>query len=264
MFEGVDMRKYDKHANGYTKVPDYIINAMQGLAYWIGYKKCLYNYYSLSELAIGAEFSSLLQSGANENEIVLCERQYCNFFTEGNIPNDVNKHRMDLTVAELKNPKKEIAVILDDDNKQKIGFLRGKAKVVFEVKLQSSSKSLIKEDFKWLKKIKKANPSIITYMLLVSQDQVPEEFVDDASGHGKRDCQLVNFSSKKRGDPKIHVSKVRYALNSKLNTVQLKSWISQTLETFDDEIDEMIKEQVDFVGKQLLSQGHFVCLIEVV
>ena len=96
-------REYEKYKNGFTKVPEYIVNAMQGLAYWIGYKKCLYNYYPLSECAIVSEFSSLLQSGANEDEIVLCERQYCNFFTEENIPEDVDGKRVDLTVAELEN-----------------------------------------------------------------------------------------------------------------------------------------------------------------
>ena len=257
-------RKYKKYENGFTIVPEYIVNAMQGLAYWIGYKKCLYNHYSLSELAIVSEFSSLLQSGANENEIVLCERQYCNFFTEKNIPKDVNKQRIDLTVVELKNIKEESPIILDNDNKQKIGFLRKKAKIVFEVKLQSSRKDLIDKDIEWLKKIKKENKSIVTYLLLVSENEIPKEFVDIRSGYGKRDYQLEKNKIKKKGSPRIHVSKVRYVLNQKLDVPQLKGWISQTLDSDEADVDEAIKDQIDFISSKMLSRGAFVCLIEVV
>lgn len=257
-------REYETYQNGFTKVPEYIVNAMQGLAYWIGYKKCLYNYYSLSELAIVSEFSSLLQSGANQNEIVLCERQYCNFFTEKNIPKDVNKQRADLTVAELENFGSEVHCVLADENKQKIGFLRDKAKVVFEVKLHSSSKTLINDDIQWLKKIKDANESIVTYLLLVSENEIPEEFVDISSGHGKKDYQLTNNRHNDENAPHIHVSKVRYVLNQKLDAPQLKGWISQTLDSDEADVDEAIKDQIDFISSKMLSRGAFVCLIEVV
>ena len=61
---------------------------------------------------------------------------------------------MDLTVAELENNhnQNEVHNILAHDNKQEKGFLRDKAKVVFEVKLHRSSRTLIDNDFKRLKK----------------------------------------------------------------------------------------------------------------
>ena len=259
-------REYEKYKNGFTKVPEYIVNAMQGLAYWIGYKKCLYNYYPLSECAIVSEFSSLLQSGANEDEIVLCERQYCNFFTEENIPEDVDGKRVDLTVAELENNhnQNEVHNILAHDNKQEKGFLRDKAKVVFEVKLHRSSRTLIDNDFKRLKKIKDANEAIVTYLLLVPEHEVPEEFVDISSGHGKKDYQLTNNRHNDENAPHIHVSKVRYVLNQKLDAPQLKGWISQTLDSDEADVDEAIKDQIDFISSKMLSRGAFVCLIEVV
>lgn len=256
------MRECEKYKNGYTIVPEYVTKAMQGLVYWIKYKKCFYNYYSMSEHTIVAEFASLLQSGAGENEMVLCERQYCNFFNDKNIPNDVNKERMDLTIVELENRKEEACEILADENKQKNGFLIGKTKIVIEVKLQSSSKKLVKEDFEWLKKVKAANENIAAFLLLVSENGMPAEYVEGCSGHGKKDRDLKNKGCY-RG-LKIHVSAVRFALNQKFDASNLKSWVVQTLEADEDDAVDDIKEQIDFIGEKMLSAGSYACLIEVV
>ena len=53
------MRKNEKVSNRFTKVPNFIANAKQGLAYWIGYRKVLYHCYPLSESTIVTEFCTL-------------------------------------------------------------------------------------------------------------------------------------------------------------------------------------------------------------
>lgn len=43
-------------------VPAYLDKPMQALAYWIGYEKCRYGEYKLTELPLVAEYSRLVHS----------------------------------------------------------------------------------------------------------------------------------------------------------------------------------------------------------
>ena len=245
--------------NGYTKVPRYIWNAMQGLAYWIGYKKRLYQYYSLSESAIVTELCSLLQAGLNNNEVVLCERQYRNFFKKKKLPNDLEKCRMDLTIAEISEESSITkSELIDDSNKKKDALLKGLAKVVFEVKLLDSPQNLKDIDFESLKKVKDENSNIITYFLLVSENKLPNKFVDKTTGIALGDPLLIYDRSKY----KLHVSKVKCAFDSKIRTDSLKKNIKKQLE-FQGNVEKKINDQIDKYMKKHFSDGVFVCLIEV-
>lgn len=254
------MRDYVKQKNGYTKVPDYIINAMQGLAYWIGYKKRLYKYYSLSESAVVTEFCALLQAGLNENEYVLCERQYCNFFSKQR--KDYKRCRMDVTVAEFDDSEDRSFAknVIGAQSKQKLGVLKKYAKVVFEVKLLNSPDGLKKEDFSRLKSIKDENPDIITYSLLISEDKIPKKFVNEISGIALKD---ENIKFKSNDEYKIHVAKVRCALENKLKTVELKNTITRMLSS-NSNLNKKIRDTIDIYMKNLFAKGAYVCLIEVV
>ena len=251
-------RKYEKQKKGFTKVPKYIWNAMQGLAYWIGYKKRLYQYYSLSESAIVTEFCSLLQAGLNNNEIVLCERQYRNFFNK--VPKELKRCRMDVTVAEISEQslitKKDL---ISNENKKKDAFLKEIAKVVFEVKLLDSPKSLKEIDFESLKKVKDNNGDVVTYFLLVSEDKIPCKFVNTTTGIALDDSQL----DYDRNKYKLHVSKVKCVLDSKIRTDSMKKIIKDFLGSSGN-IEKKINEQLDKYMKRHFSKGVFVCLIEVV
>lgn len=253
------MRDYVKQKNGYTKVPDYIINAMQGLAYWIGYKKRLYKYYSLSESAVVTEFCALLQAGLNDNEYVLCERQYCNFFSK---TTDFKKCRMDITVAECDESEKESfkKCIFDSQSKQEKGILKNIAKVVFEVKLLNSPDELKKDDFHRLKAIKDENPDIVTYSLLVSENKIPKKYVNEISGIALKDEKI---KLKINDEYKIHVAKVRCALENKLKTIELKNTITKILSS-NLNLNKKIRDTIDIYMKNLFAKGAYVCLIEVV
>lgn len=219
-------RVYQKDDNGFFKVPFYISNAMQGLAYWIRYRRSLYKYYSLSEYVVVAEFCTLLQAKLNTKEFVLCEKQYRNFLLTP--PSDLEKSRIDITIAEIsKNSKIKKDELFSTNNKQENGFLKDVAKVVFEVKMYDSHEDL-KKDFKRLKKIKKENKDkVITYFMLVSENKLPVEFVDAETGR-----QLADIKKYKENEYRLNVVMVKKALGG--------------------------------YGKKALSKGTFICLIEVV
>ena len=62
-----------KNVNVSTK---WIDPVLQGLAYWIGYKKELYSHHLLNEGAIVAEVASLINANKSNGEIVKCEQYY--------------------------------------------------------------------------------------------------------------------------------------------------------------------------------------------
>ena len=252
------MREYKKQTNDFTVVPEYIENAMQGLAYWIGYKKSLYHYYSLSESATVTEFCSLLQAGLNNNEYVLCERQYSNFFTQ--TPEGLENKRIDITIVEIsKNDTENFEKSFSTPkNKKENGFLKDCAKVVFEVKLLDSPDSLKKEDYKRLKKIKEENKNIITYFLLISENNLPQKYVNEISGKALKDDKIDQCE-----DYKLHVARVRYALKSKLKTNEMKKSIFKKLNSSEN-VKFIIRKQINEYMRKFFSNGAYICLIEVI
>ncbi len=130
---------------------------LQGLTFWIGYKKQQYRHYPLSEGALIGEAVNLIYSNIALPEKLKCEVMYKD---------------LQPSVSSLKNRRADI-IISDAEN----------TKYVIEVKREQSSKTKIKEDLIKLAEAKKSMPNTRCFLLLVSQRKRPEKYVkEDGDG----------------------------------------------------------------------------------
>lgn len=133
-------------------VPDWLSNAMQGLCYWIGHHHAYYRFYPLFEGAISGELCKLIGSKVSGNGILHCEAYYQDYM------DDKSRSRVDLFVADnLSNPDAQ-------------------RRCAIEVKRGSTSKREIDQDIARLLELKRADPSIQTYLLIVSETTLPKQY----------------------------------------------------------------------------------------
>jgi len=113
------------------KQPKWVERALQGVAYWMGHRRCLYRDYPLSEGALVAEVCNLIYANLPKDLQLLCEVQYSDFVKRDPLPKILQgKIRADLVIAEKPAPS--------DD--------KPAPKFVIEVKRASASKSQINAD----------------------------------------------------------------------------------------------------------------------
>jgi len=137
--------------------PSWIESALQGLAYWMGYRKELYRHHPLPEGALVAELSSIMYGRLSENERLECEYAYAN------------------------------AIQSDDSTRVDIAILGdGFPHTFIEVKRGTAGKRLIEQDLLKLAKVKVKHPSIRCYLLIGSQGHLPANYVDPKTGKAYR------------------------------------------------------------------------------
>lgn len=143
---------------------------LQGLAYWIGYKKQFYHGHSINEGAIVSEVLSLLSVNSEPNQKICCEEMYSRIVSGTN-----RKERADLVV-----------------------YNHDRIESVIEVKRFESGKNLIEGDLKKLARIKNENIGIRCFLLLVSQKTIPFLFVNENGVAYKSTLRIPDskFSSK--------------------------------------------------------------------
>lgn len=138
-------------------VPDWLINAMQGLCYWIGHHQAYYRFYPLFEGAISGELCKLIGSKVSGNGFLQCEGYYQDYM------DDRTRSRMDLFVADSSHSG---ALSQQDDPRR----------CAIEVKRGSAGKREIDQDIARLLELKRADPSIQTYLLIVSETSLPKQY----------------------------------------------------------------------------------------
>ena len=135
----------------------WIKSALQGLAFWVGYKKELYPHYHLTEGAIVGELTSLIHSKLDKDEKLMCERMYSTILDKlDESSNDMR--RLDLAI-----------VYKNEDS----------LKYAIEVKRGDSSNKLIDEDFNRLYEIKQSNPEVGCYLILVCESKKHKRFINE-------------------------------------------------------------------------------------
>ena len=141
---------------------------LQGLSFWIGYKKQLYPHYPLSEGAIVGESQNLLYSRLEKGQKLFCEYPYSKII---DLPETDN--RADLVILENDLPS-----------------------VVIEVKRYEAGIKLIYSDFEKLSLIKEDNNKIRCFVLLISQQKIPTHFVrkDGIANRGIYIYNSIEFS----------------------------------------------------------------------
>jgi hypothetical protein len=128
--------------------------SLQGLAYWIGYRRQLYRHHDLPEAAIVSEFVTLILAHRSETERVECEKSYASLGAS-----------RDKTRADI--------VIMKED----------KPLAVIEVKRYGGD---IFKDMERLSFVKKAHPDVDCLLLVACQGKLPTRLVDPDTGKGRR------------------------------------------------------------------------------
>jgi len=132
-------------------LPNWVEPSIQGLTYWIGYKKQLYVSGILNEGAIVSELATLINSNLKEGEKIKCEDYYREMSDE-----IISEERADIAIY----------------NKKKLQYL-------IEVKRSDSRQSLINNDFIKLCKLKSIYTDVRCFVLLVCQGKIPQFYVSD-------------------------------------------------------------------------------------
>ncbi|HNU11698.1 MAG TPA: hypothetical protein PKJ45_10125 [Rubrivivax sp.] len=138
---------------------DWLTSPMQALAFWVGYQHCVYRHHDLPEGAIVAEFTRLVDAEIGLQRIVVREPMYRDLLAAAGA-GWRDGSRCDLAVRGRGSGKQQ-----------------GPVEAVVEVKRASVPDSVIDGDLLALHQLKKADPSIRAFLLLVAQASWPRRWV---------------------------------------------------------------------------------------
>jgi hypothetical protein len=139
--------------------PAWLTSPMQALAFWVGFQHCVYRHHLLPEGAIVAEFTRLVDAEIGLQRIVVREPMYRDLLA----PVGANWHD---------NSRCDLAIRGKGAGKQ-----QGPVEAVVEVKRASAPDSVIDSDLVALHQLKRADPSIRAFLLLVAQANWPRRWV---------------------------------------------------------------------------------------
>lgn len=89
-------------------LPVWAMQALQGVTYWIGHRRCLYRHYPLAEGALVAEICNLIHANLPDSLTLTCEVQYSKLLPNAPKPEKGGKEkqilmqraRADLVISE--------------------------------------------------------------------------------------------------------------------------------------------------------------------
>ena len=164
------------------KIPSYMADALQGLAYWVGYRRARFRHYHAQEAAVCAELWCLLSAHIVDGLRVVPEYPLKKIVKKP----PASKERVDIVIA-----------------KKEKGKVRENLEIeyVIEVKLAKYSKSnkldltAIQKDLKRLAAIKKERPKLRTIIVLVSERCRRIKFVTDEGIAKRQDFEIDGTST---------------------------------------------------------------------
>lgn len=141
-------------------ISSHVENASQGILYWMGYRKSLYNGCTIREIPIADQFCTILKSSFNDGSTVQGEVSYEELLWQG--------------ASEFENLKTKFAdVVIYDVN--------GNVDTVIEIKRYTSIWKEIHDDLKRLAVLKRDRPNIKVYELIIGDQVTPREFIDPST-----------------------------------------------------------------------------------
>lgn len=152
------------------KPPDWLITAMQGLAFWMGHRQALFRFYPLTEGALVAEACNLIQANLPSDMILLPECMYKNIVSPGaNLIGVTGQSRVDLVVCGA------AAKPIGRD-----GNVASELRCILEVKRGSATESEINNDLKRLHCFLAAtNANVQAFLLVICEGRAPSRFVQN-------------------------------------------------------------------------------------
>ena len=140
-------------------LPKWVFPTLQGIVFWLGYKKQYYSGYHLTEGAIIGEITQLIASNLDKSEKLKCEVLYNEIIEELS-----DSIRIDLSIYDR---------------------VEGKCLYALEIKRYEAGINLIEKDLQRLYELKNHNDDIRCFLIVVSQNDYPEIFVTE-EGNSKK------------------------------------------------------------------------------
>lgn len=167
--------------------PPWAKYALQGVAYWMGHRSCLYRHYPLSEGALVAEICNLIHANLPDKYELTCEVQYSKLLPEENEDDDrkpilTQKARADLVVSAGK-------LDFENDDLDPRYFI--------EVKRASAPKAQINADLKRLAEVKRKFPNARAFLFVISERNRPTRFVSDEGASIKGTHEIPGYKKSK-------------------------------------------------------------------
>ncbi|MDZ7663154.1 hypothetical protein [Thiohalophilus sp.] len=159
------------------KMPErlpFLEDALQGLAFWVGYRRSYFRDYPLAEAALIAETCNLIQSKITDAQVLRPEVLYRRLADTSMKDELRDLWRADLAILDAAYPNP-----YQDNVWDAVHF-------IFEVKRGSSPKAEIDQDLRRLFHFKEVCRSgARAFLIVVSEAKLPKRFVDPKKGKSK-------------------------------------------------------------------------------
>ncbi len=149
-------------------IPAWTDDVLQGISYWMGYRRSYYRDYPLLEGAVVAELCNLLASKLHPTNDgrVFCEVPIANLMQDHTSRAERDSIRYDLLIA------KETGNVR---NSGQHNFFDS-ASIAMEVKRGSASRNDVSKDLQRLAMLNSFRPNVRTFLLLISEGKLPNQF----------------------------------------------------------------------------------------
>ncbi|WP_299776852.1 hypothetical protein [uncultured Roseobacter sp.] len=189
--------------------PRWAEKALQGIAFWIGHRRSIYEGYDLSEGAIVAEICNIVYAHLSDGQILRCEVPLSEISPSSiNIPSRGRPPSADIVIQ-----RKTSGASIKGTTSNKYT-----TEYVVEVKRASAQKNDINKDIERLADVKACNPEIGAFLIIVSEARRPDRFVTQ-SGNARRKREKIEEKSqlyiprraKKAGHSFSRIEKAHFA-----------------------------------------------------
>ena len=153
------------------KLPSWAKEALQGVAYWMGHRRCLFRHYPLAEGALVAEICNLIHANLHGSLMLRCEVLYAELLPEAPEPKHVGKGEKILT-------EKSRADLVVSEVSPHSGT-KPRPKFIIEVKRASAPKAYIDADLRRLAEVRHGYPGARAFLFLISEANRPDRFVNE-------------------------------------------------------------------------------------
>jgi hypothetical protein len=165
------------------RVPEWITTSIQGLTFWVGYKRSLYRDYPLPEGALVTELRSLLYANLPDDLFLKCEVRYSKLVK-----------RSPALVRTFGQTRADMVIANKIESTEQEGKFKLHPRFVLEFKRANAATHLIDKDLHRLAAIKVARPDVRTFLLVLSEGDRYDRFVD-ANGKSRSEDQRISGSA---------------------------------------------------------------------
>lgn len=164
-------------------IPSWLVTALQGLTFWIGYKRALYRDYPLSEGALVTELRSLIHANLPDELFLKCEVSYAKLVQDPNRPKPIaGRTRADFVVASRV------------ECPEKTRGWKYKSEFVVELKRAEASARLIDHDLARLAAFESCQKGARAFLIVLSEAARHDRFVTEKGATRVGSHQVPGFT----------------------------------------------------------------------